>query len=131
MSTPLCDATRSHRCTIIVRISLSVSDYQTDKHEKTRAKVLRNLTHLNNNWIIFMITLGFSCVISQQKDLHTNLGYMTVDIPVTPGHFRSLGHSVTRSISHLVTWSLNHLITGHFSHSYVCWSLGNDQQKYE
>ena len=40
-----------------------------------------------------------------------------------PGHFRSLGHSVTRS--------LNHLIIGPFSQSYVCWSLGNDQQKYE
>ena len=50
--------------------------------------------------------------------MHT-LGYMTVGIPVT----RSLGHSVTRS--------LNHSITGHFSHSYVCGSLGNDQQKYE
>ena len=30
-------------------------------------------------------------------------GYIKVYIPVTPGHFRSLGH--------LVTWSLNHFIT--------------------
>ena len=41
-----------------------------------------------------------------------------------PGHSRSL--PVTRSIGHSVTQFFNY-----FSHPYVCWSLRNEQQKYE
>ena len=33
-------------------------------------------------------------------------GYMTVDVLVTPGHFRSLDHLVTQSLCHSFIWSL-------------------------
>ena len=51
------------------------------------------------------------------------MSWLQLKTAIWPLISRSLGHSVTRS--------LNHLINGHFSHSYGCLSLGNDQQKYE
>ena len=49
--------------------------------------------------------LGMKYIENDPKPMSSNgkiLGYMTVDIPVTQGHFRSFGHSVTRSLGHSI-----------------------------